>query len=93
MNKRQTSREAAASILPKLGFLEDVVWAAIKRSGARGLTCDELELRESLSHQTASARIRGLFLKGLVQESGKQRRTRSGRNAIVWIAGLTRVHP
>jgi hypothetical protein len=81
---QDTSREAAASIAATLGFLEDVVYGAIKRAGARGVTCDEVEVREALAHQTASARIRGLYLKGLVVESGKKRKTRSGRNAIVW---------
>lgn len=38
-----------------------------------------------LSHQTASARVRGLVLRGRVKDSGKRRDTRSGRKATVWI--------
>jgi DNA-binding Lrp family transcriptional regulator len=52
----------------------------------KGATCDEVEAALSLSHQTASARIRGLFQDGSIQDSGLRRNTRTGRKATVWEA-------
>lgn len=48
------------------------------------MTCDEVEIVTGLKHQTASARIRELALKGLIKDSGKRRLTRSGRKAVVY---------
>lgn len=84
-----TSRAAAAEITPHLGDLEALVLRTIqagKPGHAPGMTCDEVEEATGLSHQTASARINGLRAKGRVEDSNVLRRTRSGRNAIVWRA-------
>lgn len=51
-----------------------------------GCTDDEIEVALNLRHQTASARRRGLVLKGLVVETAGRRKTRSGRRATVWRA-------
>lgn len=49
-----------------------------------GLTCDEIEVMLEARHQSVSSRIRAAVKKELVRNSGKKRKTRSGRNAIVW---------
>lgn len=74
------SIEAAESVIPDLCRLEAMVYDAIP---VRGATCDEIEVATGLSHQTASARMRGLTIKGAVQPNGEMRPTRSGRNAAV----------
>jgi hypothetical protein len=48
-----------------------------------GATCDEIELMTGMRHQTASARIRELYLKDRIKTVGK-RQTRSGRMALIW---------
>src|SRR3989344_3615049 len=80
-----TSVAAAVSILPDLGRLEERVYGYIDTSLDHGRTDDELEVLAGLSHQTTSARRRTLVLKGLVQDSGRRRATRSGRKATVWV--------
>lgn len=47
-------------------------------------TCDEVEVALGLRHQTASARVRELALMNKIVNSGKRRKTSSGRLAIVW---------
>jgi len=49
-----------------------------------GLTCDEIEVMLEARHQSVSSRIRHGVKNDLVINSGKKRKTRSGRNAIVW---------
>ncbi len=82
-----TSRQAAEQIEPSTGRLQGLVLDEIRDSGGHGRTDDELEVVLSLRHQTASARRRELVLKGLVRDSGRRRPTRSGRQAVVWLAG------
>lgn len=56
----------------------------ISESGRRGMTCDEVEQRGRLLHQTASARIRELEQDGVVTIGGGRRETRSGCSARVY---------
>lgn len=58
---------------------------AIVSAGAEGYTCDEVEVITGLPHQGASARIRELVQKKLIEERGIRRKTRSGRSAAVYI--------
>jgi predicted transcriptional regulator len=81
-----TSRDAAESMRPHVSEIEARVLAYVKRWGSHGETCDEVERGLDLSHQTASARLRGLILKGLIKDSGARRPTRSGRAARVYVA-------
>lgn len=78
----KTSREAAESMAECAGSLIQRVLAYIRDRG--GATCDECECALGMPHQTASARIRELFQRGRVRDSGKTRATRSGRKATVW---------
>ena len=85
-NRTATSIQAARAIAGEVESIESKVLAFIERCYNHGATCDEVERCLALTHQTASARIRGLKLKGLIFESGRERKTRSGRNAAVLIA-------
>jgi hypothetical protein len=46
-------------------------------------TCDEIEQRLDMSHQSTSAAINKLMREGIIRANG-QRPTRSGRMARVW---------
>lgn len=83
---RDTSKEAAKLYEPKAGTLRARVLAEIQVRGSFGATCDELEQAFGMSHQTISARCRELNMTGKTRDSGGRRKTRSGRNAIVWVA-------
>jgi hypothetical protein len=77
-----TSAAAAESITDEdLSRLEARVFDEIARAPQ---TCDALEVATGLSHQTTSARIRGLVLRDRIIDSGYKQRTRSGRWAVVW---------
>ena len=53
-------------------------------SRGNGWTDDELEKVTKRSHQTVSARRRGLEKKGVIYATGEKRKTRSGRSAMVY---------
>ena len=80
-----TSVQAALEIEPVVGRLRGEVLECIREAGLQGCTDDELEILLEMRHQTASARRRELALMGLVEDSGRRRRTRSGRKACVWV--------
>lgn len=80
---QDTSRDAARSIKDDANTIRANVRMLIAQS--TGLTCDEVEMKTGLSHQTASARIRELALLGDIKDSAQRRPTRSGRKAIVWV--------
>ena len=80
----ETSIEAHESIEPRKSTMHAEILRHLKCYGQRGRTCDEIEFDLGLRHQTASARMRELFQRGLVKRLGK-RETRSGRKAYVWI--------
>lgn len=77
--------EAAANSLDDadLGFLRGQIWRFIA-SRPHGATCDETEVALGLRHQTASARLRELFLGGWVFTGDECRLTRSMRRAHVY---------
>ena len=79
-----TSLQAAERIAPGAGTLRKRVLDHLTKCG--GATCDATELALDMRHQTASARIRELYLSGFIVDSGKCLKTRSGRNAVVWKA-------
>ena len=53
--------------------------------GTQGATCDEIERRLGLLHQTASCYITCLTREGLIEASGQTRAARSGRQVTVWV--------
>jgi hypothetical protein len=81
-----TSLDAAKSIRGDASRLRSIVLRAIRARGPQGATCDEIETELNMRHQTASARIRELVLAGHVVDSQQQRKTRSNRNAVVYLA-------
>lgn len=84
-NGTETSREAAESVRDDVGRQEAMILALLDEAGSDGMTDDEIEVATGLRHESASARRRGLVLKGLVVDSGKVRPTRRGRKAVCWV--------
>jgi len=77
-----TSAAAAATICDtELSRLEALVLSVVTK---RPRSCDAIEVATGLSHQTVSARLRGLVLREQIEDSGQKVRTRSGRLAVVW---------
>jgi len=83
-----TSVEAAQSMRTRAPDLRELVFSYFKRHRG-GLTCDEVEALSGLSHQSASPRIFELAKAGRIVDSGKRRRTRGGRGAVVYIIPAT----
>ena len=84
-----TSREAGEKAKPNSGKQRELIHFWIKWAGkseAKGMTADELSMLLELPAQSVSARINGLHKDGHIMDSGERRRTRYGRNAIVWVA-------
>jgi hypothetical protein len=83
-----TSKAAAESMIVSaaslrgriLALIAEIVWA---RGG--GWTCDEVEIFTGLKHQTVSARIRELCQLNIIKDSGRRRKTRSNRDARVYV--------
>lgn len=79
-----TSESAADAIESAASALRSKIHHLIKKY-PNGLTCHEVEVEMNLRHQTASARIRELVLKGKLRDSGHRRLTDTRRGAVVWI--------
>ncbi len=79
------TRRMARQSIPdnRLAHLEKLVLSQIRGAGARGMTCDEVEIATGLPHQTASARVNRLMTLGVIVP-GEKRKTRSGRLAVAW---------
>lgn len=85
-----TQDQAWTSVQPRLGTINAKVLDALKECPS---TCDELEQRLGLSHQTCSASVNNLMNDGLIVADG-YRKTRSGRSARVWrVAGSEFLFP
>jgi predicted transcriptional regulator len=82
----QTSKDAAESMVKQAPLLQRRILSELQLRADFGATCDELEQAFGIPHQTVSARIREMALKGVIGDSGQKRATRSGRKAIVWHA-------
>lgn len=79
-----TSEAAAKSMEQSLSTLQKKLLVLVTESGKRGMTCDELEHRTNIRHQTLSARVRELYLRGRIYRTKRTRTTRSGRQAVVY---------
>lgn len=77
-----TSKGAADSVAPNAGTKRAEVYRVIASLG--GATDDKVEEVTGWRHQTVSARRRELVLSGMVRDSGRREKTRSGRDATVW---------
>lgn len=66
--------------------LRSMVVSFVSEQGEYGATSDEVEQALGMPHQTASARLTEAKALGMVEDSGRKRKTRSGRNAAVLVA-------
>lgn len=78
-NYQETSREAYESV-----DTEAIGERIIRLLKQERLTCDEIEERTGLLHQTASATLTALKNAGKIARTPEKRPTRTGRNAFVW---------
>jgi hypothetical protein len=78
-----TSQAAAVSMTNNAGTLRRrVLWAI--RDSPDGLTDEEIQDQTGMNPSTERPRRIELVLAGLVRNSGRKRRTRSNRLAVVW---------
>lgn len=80
-----TSHAAAERIEPAADTLRAEVYSWIVRNGLYGSTDEETAEALSMAGNTQRPRRVELMDGGHVVDSGRRRKTRSGRNAVVWI--------
>ena len=80
-----TSKEAAQEIQPRAGTLRHKLFCFIRDKGQYGAT--DLEAQEEIPMAASTQRPRRVELEkaGLIEDSGETRRTKSGRQAVVWV--------
>lgn len=81
-----TSLAAAKSQLPGAANMRNRVLVYIRAARGMGMTCDECEEQMAGRHQSISARVRELVLLKKIRDSGHRRKTRSGRQARIYVA-------
>ena len=81
----KTSRAAAESIKPHLNALQARVLGCIQLEPAYGATDDEIQRMTGMNPSTQRPRRIELLEKGLIRDSGRTRKTKSGRAATVWV--------
>jgi hypothetical protein len=81
-----TSVAAAQAIKPNANRLRMLVLEAIRAAGADGLTDEEGIAATQLSPSTYRPRRIESVQAGLVVDSGRTRKTASGRSAVVWFS-------
>lgn len=69
---------------PTEGSLASQIHDLVTRS-EDGLTCDEVERTLHQPHQSVSAAVNWLMQHGWIEDSGRRRKTRYARDAIVWV--------
>ena len=80
-NYTKTSQEALATIKPKIKTKREQVYDLIKLNA---LTNYEISDELDMPLSSVTARCRELQVLNLVQDSGKRRKTKYGKQAIVW---------
>lgn len=78
----QTSHDAAESIDASL--LERLVVDVLKKNGA--MTSEQVAIVLNMNLVSISPRFRPLATKGLIFDTGRKARNRSGKSAILWQA-------
>lgn len=81
--KTDTSREAAASLRPRMAPIRDRV-AALLREHPGGLTTEEISGHLRIPYASVQPRTSELQALGKVEDSGARRLNGSGKRAIVW---------
>lgn len=79
-----TSKASAKQIDPKTGVLRLQVLGFIS-SCLLGATDEEIQIGLKMNPSTQRPRRVELVARGHVEDSGKKRKTSSGRKAVVWI--------
>ncbi len=82
-----TSREAAEAIAPSVEILREQVRQYLKSQGEEGATDLEIQAALGMIGDTERPRRDELVKSFEVRNSGKRRKTKSGRSAIVWVYG------
>lgn len=85
-----TSVAAAEGIEPRAETLRRAVLEFLRQRGEQGATDEEIQDALAMPGNTARPRRRELQMAGLVVDSGNTRETRSGRQAVIWVAALKR---
>ena len=80
-NYTKTSQEALATIKPKIKTKREQVYDLIKLNA---LTNYEISDELDMPLSSVTARCRELQVLNLVEDSGKRRKTKYGKQAIVW---------
>ena len=83
-NGTPTSREAAHSVKPRVSKLRADVLVVLIARGEIGATAQEIEKATGLPGNTVRPRLVELRENGCVRDSGRKRKTDSGRLAVVW---------
>ncbi len=81
-----TSYEAALSVEGTVATLRERVFRALEQAGSYGLTADEIEFTLRMAGNTVRPRLCELREEGRVERTLAMRKTRSGRNAYVYVA-------
>ena len=79
-----TSIEAAARIEPHMNAMHIRILAYL-RDCVAGATDDEIQVALDMNPSTERPRRIELAARGKIKASGETRKTRSGRNAVVWV--------
>jgi hypothetical protein len=85
-NHPDTSHRMRERKVGKTGTQRRRIYDLALSRGDGGLTDDEVEVHLGLLHQSASAARNSLMKDGWLHDSGRRRLTRSGEQAIVWVA-------
>jgi hypothetical protein len=83
---QETSQKAARRALGRSGSQRNAIYEEVKSRGSDGMTCDEICTVLQMLVQSATPAINTLANDGWLEDSGLRRNTRSGREAIVWVA-------
>lgn len=82
----QTARDAAAAIAPVVHSQRERVLHLIRINGEFAATDEEMQDILGLNDNSQRPRRVALVTAQLVKDSGRTRKTRSNRDAIVWVA-------
>jgi len=85
-NAPETSAQAAGAIEKDSTRLRRLVMGHIMACGEAGATDEEIQMALALSGNTERPRRWELEKLEQIRDSGKRRKTASGRNAVVWVA-------
>ena len=80
------SADAALRAEPRAGTDRATILGILRIAGDHGSTDEELQIMSNLNPSTERPRRVELERANLVRDSGRTRKTRSGRSATVWIA-------